>query len=212
MYWSDKHHVNNARSEQRDAHIRAKQECLDNAEEAELHLQQLMLRCQNGDRMAFEQLYQLTSAKLNGIAYRLTGSLDTANDILQESFLQVWRNCQQYHSEKGHVINWLIGIVRFRSLDRIRADQRTASLFIANMDDIDQFASTAMCADEISVPHSSIKRCLSTLSKDQRNSILMAYLYGHNRLQIAQHLNTQVSTVKSWLRRGLGRLRSCLSR
>ena len=87
-------------------------------------LEQLLAKCALKDQAAFAQLYQLTSSRLNGVAYRVVQNVDTANEILQEAFIQVWNNASEYSSLKAEPMTWMASIVRYRAYDRVKFDSR----------------------------------------------------------------------------------------
>jgi len=185
-----------------------------NQERTKSELSALMAKCQLGDRLAFARLYQLTAAKLNGVAYRIIGNVDSANEILQEAFIQIWQNKAEYQAHKSEVFTWLSSIVRYRAYDRVRYENRrhqaaTIELSEAEQQHLQQVTNSFQITE---FPKSALHNCLSKLESNQRQSILMAYLYGHSREEIAAFNQSPVNTVKSWIRRGLARLQLCLSR
>ena len=169
--------------------------------------------CKLGDRTAFEQLYQLTAAKLNGIAYRITRNIDTANEVLQEAFIQIWQHREKYQAHKSEPFTWLAAIVRYRAYDHLRYDKRRQqnNTVEFNETDIDDFYNAFGEFDPINASKEALNTCLAKLEQKQSKAILMAYLYGYSREDIADYFSSPISTVKSWIRRGLGRLQLCLS-
>lgn len=188
------------------------------SDDLEAELIDLLTQCKLGDQKAFSVLYQKTSNRLNGIAYRITRRVDSANEVLQEAFIQIWQNRDSFQAEKGKAFTWLASIVRYRAYDRLRYDKRrhqddhvefdeSDSLAI-NVDEINQNSQSIGLGDH---SEQALNNCLSKLEKKQSQSILMAYMYGYSRDDISNYFNTPVNTVKSWIRRGLGRLQQCLS-
>lgn len=188
------------------------------SDDSEAELIELLAQCKLGDQKAFAVLYQKTSNRLNGIAYRITRRVDSANEVLQEAFIQIWQNRDSFQEEKGKAFTWLATIVRYRAYDRLRYDKRRHqddhiefddlnSLEI-NVEEINQHSQSIGLGDH---SEQALNNCLSKLEKKQSQSILMAYMYGYSRDDISKYFNTPVNTVKSWIRRGLGRLQQCLS-
>ena len=188
-------------------------------ENAHDELAGLLLQCQQGDKSAFRHLYQQTSARLNGIAYRVTRNVDSANEVLQEAFIQIWKNCQQYEPDKSEPFTWLASIVRYRAYDRLRYDKRRRQEDMVQWDDSDDYAAINLEAlnrhsHQLGIDTQSehaLQGCLAKLEQKQSQSILMAYLYGYSREDISNYFDTPVNTIKSWIRRGLGRLQQCLN-
>jgi RNA polymerase sigma-70 factor (ECF subfamily) len=176
----------------------------------------LLVKCRQGDKQAFSFLYQKTSSRLNGIAYRITKNVDTANEVLQEAFIQIWQNCEQYQAEKSEAFTWLASIVRYRAYDKLRYDKRRQQQNMVELSEhtdigLNEFDaySTEFTFDVHS--EAGLHKCLETLEKKQSKCILMAYLYGYSREEISSYFDTPINTIKSWIKRGLGRLQKCLN-
>lgn len=178
-------------------------------------LTQLLLACQQDNADAFHQLYQLTAHRLNGIAFRITGNSDSSNEVLQEAFIQIWQKRHSYQTSKSEAYTWLASIVRYRAYDRLRYDkirpQHNSVTF--NEWDSGQGHDEADSLQKQLQPfgNEELDFCLAQLEQKQRQSILMAYLYGYSREDVATHFKSPVNTIKSWIRRGLGRLLLCLN-
>lgn len=175
-------------------------------------LEQLLGQCALGNQDAFSQLYQRVSSKLNGIAYRILNSVDSANEVLQEAFVQIWHKAGEYNSDKAEPMTWMASIVRYRAYDRIRFEKRRieGSQMQADLDNLDSIADKSTDQPLMCEFGQQLEECLATLDSHQQGSILMAYYYGFSRDEISDHFKTPVNTVKSWLRRGIVRLQQCL--
>lgn len=175
----------------------------------------LLARCSLRDHAALKQLYDRVSGYLNGVAYKLLKSDDLANDALQDAFIQIWENAANYRPQMASPLTWMTSIVRYRALDRLDKETRYERTLKANdSDDAD-----LSWADERLNPDASfsdsqqrhhIFACLEGLNDSMSTSIALAYLEGYSRDEIAERLNTNTNTVKSWLHRGAERLKSCL--
>ncbi|TRY31477.1 sigma-70 family RNA polymerase sigma factor [Aliiglaciecola sp. M165] len=184
-----------------------------NATEPE-RLQQLLAQCALGNQTAFAQLYESVSGKLNGIAYRILHSVDSANEVLQEAFVQIWHKAGEYRSDKAEPMTWMASIVRYRAYDRIRFEQRRieGAQVQAELDNFESIADSSHDQPLMCEFGQQLEDCLATLDSSQQGSILMAYYYGFSREEISEHFKTPVNTVKSWLRRGIVRLQQCLEK
>lgn len=174
-------------------------------------LEDLLSRTALGDRKAFKALYEASSSKLNGIAYRIMNNVDSANEVLQEAFIQIWKNASEYRPGTSEAMAWMSSIVRYRAFDRLKFEKRRiegAQIqsdlegFDSISDDKDNFQSCDL--------EQQLQDCLEQLEETQQKSILMAYYYGYSREEISEHFDSPVNTVKSWLRRALVRLQACL--
>jgi RNA polymerase sigma-70 factor (ECF subfamily) len=177
----------------------------------------LIARCAIRDQKALEQLYQLVGPYLNKVAFNILKSEDLSNDVLQEGFIQIWNNAGEYRMDKAKPITWMTSIIRYRALDRLAKEKRHSDKIDTNESDdgdhLDQFASSdhrpdksAMKAQDSSI----LLACMETLNDRTKESISLAYLHGYTRDDIATKFNTSTNTVKSWLKRGAERLKTCI--
>jgi len=175
-------------------------------------LGELLSRSALGDRAAFARLYQATSAKLYGVALRILRREDWAEEVLQECYVNVWRHAPEYNASRAAPMTWMTSIVRNRCLDWLR---RPNPLPLA---DLDEGAEEALESDrpgpldelERGRESGAIARCLRALEAKQRQAIALAFYDGLSHAELAQHLREPLGTVKTWVRRGLAKLRSCL--
>lgn len=172
-------------------------------------LDALLLAVQRGSRAALERLYELESRRLYGIALRITRRPDLAADALQDAFVQVWQNAASFAPERGNAAAWLTGILRFRALDLVRKlGRETPSDDPALGDRADEPDMAA--AIDLRLAASALRRCLEALEEKQRRCIILAFVDGLSHAEIAARLPAPLGSVKSWVRRGLLSLRSCL--
>jgi len=177
---------------------------------AELNLQlpELMRRTARGDKQAFANLYQATSAKLFGVALRISGRREIAEEVLQEAFVAVWGRAKDYDPVRGSVMTWLVTIVRHCAIDQLRHQQSRPEGHSAPEDILTSYVATGRT--DISAELRALQRCLEELDAQPRKAVLLAYLYGLTRDEIAARLKVPVGTVKSSLWRSLERLQRCL--
>ena len=176
-----------------------------------LHLRLLSATAQ-GDRLAFEQLYRLLGGKLYAISLQLLKQRDLAEDAVQEAFVRIWHNAGEYQQDKGLVLTWMISIVRYRALDMLRATKRRSEISSDddNMDepvhergpDLDLMAQR----DRVRIDN-----CMDHLAQTQRQAIQLAYFNGLTHHEVCAQLDSPLGSVKTWIRRGLERLRRCLT-
>ena len=144
-------------------------ETVDNTPKDELTEQLLvyLALCKLGDKTAFAQLYQLTSAKLNGIAYRITKNIDTANKVLEQTFILVWQSREKF--SQSEPFSWLVSIVRYLAYESLRNERRvnnknSSELFESN---IDAFYNAFGEYDPINSSKDAFNDCLSKLEQKQ---------------------------------------------
>jgi len=171
-------------------------------------LANLMQRCGAGDRAAFATLYQSTSAKLFGVALRICGRREIAEEVLQEAFVAIWGRAKDYDPVRGSVMTWLVTIVRHCAIDQLRHQQARPEGHSAPEELLNTFVATGRT--DVSAELRSLQRCLDELDPQPRRAVLLAYLHGFTRDEIAAELAVPVGTVKSSLWRSLERLQRCL--
>jgi RNA polymerase sigma-70 factor (ECF subfamily) len=171
-----------------------------------------------GDRAAFQALYRAASPHLFALLLRMLKRRDLAEEALQDCFVRIWQKADTYAPARGAPLTWLMSIARYRALDLIRRQRPEVSLDDEESGiDLDTFQSEAAEASpdplQASISGESLaalNECLEILQDQQRRSVLLAYYEGYTHEELAQHLDKPLGTVKSWVRRGLQRLRECL--
>ena len=164
-----------------------------------------------GDRSALSTLYQRTSAKLFGICTRLLPSEADAQDVLQDVYLTVWRKANLYDANKASPITWLAVMARNKAIDRLRARQPGIDDLDAAADVADESPS-ALEVIEQGQEHDRLAKCLDELEPNHGAMIRAAFLDGATYAELAERESVPLGTMKSWIRRGLQRLRGCLER
>jgi RNA polymerase sigma-70 factor (ECF subfamily) len=172
-------------------------------------LRQLLAQCSLGDRRAFETLYRSVGPRLHGVALRFMGRADLAEEVLQESFVRIWHNASRYEAHLSAPLTWMINITRNQAIDQLRK-QRERPLSEVEQDALSDESPSAHEQLNSAREAQALNRCLETLDGMQRQSITVAYFHGLSCSELAVHLATPLGTVKSWIRRGLERLRRCL--
>ena len=173
---------------------------------------QLIQRAAAQDREAFSQLYDRFSSLVFSLAMRMLRAQSDAEDLLQEVFMQVWRQAGSYSQERGSPEAWIINIARSRAIDKLRAIRRRDKSFILTDDPA---AAESPDNVESAVGESEAKlamnSALANLTEAQRRVLELAYFSGLSQTEIAERLAEPLGTVKTWVRRGLERLKGCLS-
>jgi len=172
----------------------------------------LLARCALSDQRAFKALYQATSAKLFGVAVRITRRKDWAEEVLQESFVKIWHHAGSYDTVKAAPMTWMTAIVRNRSLDWLRRPREVQAseeveALLANVPDEGPGPEDLAV---LSARSGKLHECLEQLGEDQKQSITLAFFHGLSHGELAARMGKPLGTVKTWVRRGLERLRQCL--
>jgi RNA polymerase sigma factor (sigma-70 family) len=169
------------------------------------------------DTAAFRALYDATSPKLFGFALRILNRKELAEEVLQESFVSVWNNAGSYQAGLAAPMTWMTTIVRNRAYDLLRRVDATVEI------DANTFDKDVMEALESSEPSpfdalsmdgeaKALAQCFSRLEGLHRQAIALAFYHDLSHSEVAERMMLPLGTVKTWVRRGLERLRTCLTR
>jgi RNA polymerase sigma-70 factor (ECF subfamily) len=169
----------------------------------------LMRSVAQGDRAAFRSVYDRTSAKLYGICLRLLGSEAEAQDVLQEAYVTIWRRAVAFDESKAGAITWLSVIARNKAIDRLRQRRVQGEQLDAALDVPDD-APLATVVIEQDEDARRLAHCLDQLEERARAMIRAAFLDGATYPELSRREGVPLGTMKSWIRRGLLRLRGCL--
>ncbi len=180
------------------------------------HLIALLDRIADRDEAALRELYDITSRKLYGLALKMVGRVDLAEDVLQECYLNVWRIASDYRSSLSPPLGWMSVIVRSRALDMLR---RLSSQMDGKMQSIDDEESQQIASSEVGLLDAAmageqagaLNNCLSKIEAKQRDVIVWAYFRDMSHSELASQFDLPIGTIKTWIRRGLAQLKSCMA-
>jgi len=173
----------------------------------------LIQKVANQDREAFSQLYDRFSTLVFTLAMRMLKVRSDAEDLLQEVFVQIWRQAQSYSAERGSPEAWIVNIARSRAIDKIRSIRRMQRSFVLTDDPARAESSENV---ESSVAESEVRMemnsALANLPETQRKVLELAYFDGLTQTEIATRLAEPLGTVKTRMRSGVQSLRDMLGR
>jgi RNA polymerase sigma-70 factor (ECF subfamily) len=171
--------------------------------------EELMKRVQAADADAFAVLYDRHSSAAYSLAYRILGSATSAEDVLQEVFLTVWRSAVRFDEQKGSCRGWVLTITHHRSIDVIRRVTRHQERWLdeAMHEQVPSGEAGPASLAEDHEQHDRLTGALSTLPDEQRQVIELAYFGGYTHSEISDMLELAPGTVKGRLRLGLDKLR-----
>jgi RNA polymerase sigma-70 factor (ECF subfamily) len=172
-------------------------------------LNRLLASVAKGDEQAFAELYRETSARVFGVIVRMMHDRGEAEDILQEAYATAWRRADTFDPARGSAITWLITLGRNRTIDRMR-QHREELLGDSEVPEIADEAPTPATAAESSEERRRLEHCLDALEPQQKSAIREAFFTGATYNELAQRLAVPLGTMKSWIRRSLMQLRTCL--
>jgi RNA polymerase sigma-70 factor (ECF subfamily) len=169
--------------------------------------QRLIERITQGDGDALGEFYDRHAPRVFGILLRLLSSRDDAEDVLQESFWQIWRTAPQYDVDRSSPEAWLLTIARSRAMDCLRRRPRTVELPIEDTASIFDELGESLDRQE---SRRQLRTAIDTLPAEQRAAIMAAFFEGRTHVQIAEHFAIPLGTVKTRIALGMKRLRRML--
>jgi RNA polymerase sigma-70 factor (ECF subfamily) len=170
-------------------------------------LEKLLEKIADGDESALAALYDLTNKLIFSLVMRMLGDAAAAEEVLVNSYTQIWKQAALYKSYKGSVLAWLISIARMSAQEKLPAKTALRNI---------QVPSDSLCGeiahlensdnDFISERYRLVSSIINELLPEQRQIIALAYFSCLNQTEIAERLNLPVETVKLQLRDGMSKL------
>lgn len=173
-------------------------------------LSRLLQRVARQDRPAFARLYEATAPKLLGTVLRILNQRGWAEDVVQDAYVKIWQNADQFDARKASPITWMVAIARNGAIDELRKRPPGAA---APEDELERMASSTPDGHaqmEQDQAMNRLHRCLDELPESRREMVRLAYLNGWSRADLARHFEQPLNTVKTWLHRALKQLKGCL--
>ncbi len=165
------------------------------------------------DVTAFEQLYDRHSRLVYSLVLRIVQQTATAEEVVQDVFLQLWRNARLYDPTRGPFAPWLLTMARNRALDQLRLKSERQRRREGQSEDLPQITIAApnyeKAIDE-KRQCERVRELMASLQPQQKRAIELAYFQGLSHSEIATVLKEPLGTVKSWIRNGLMRLKEGL--
>lgn len=175
--------------------------------------EEVLAAIQRRDDAALAELYDRYGRLAFGLAYRILGERGTAEDIVQEAYLAVWRRASSFQADRGSARAWLMSIVHNAAIDRRRGRHKRELTDVA-LDDLAFKLETGaedtfdLVSERIEAAH--VRAALGGLPAEQREAIELAYFGGLTQQEIATRTGTPLGTVKSRMRLGLHKMRGLL--
>lgn len=166
--------------------------------------------CAAGDKLALKRIYEAESARMLGVAQRLLKRRALAEEAVQDAFVLIWRHAARFDPQRGSGPTWIYAILRNRSLSILRDERRTETREepvteeMASEDDDPETVMSKLSDAK------ALRACLETLPPQRRGIVLLAFVQGLTHGEIAGKLNVPIGSVKTWIRRSLMTLKTCL--
>jgi len=176
----------------------------------------LMSQVAQAHSAALSELYDRYGRMVFSLAFRITGSNETAEEVTQDVFVQVWRFAERYDPQQGKLTTWLSSVTRNRAIDILRQQNVRPEGHADSMDD-DLFSLKDPASDvavepsvELRLQQQQVRRALEQLPEEQRQALALAYFMGMTQQEIAEKLNMPLGTVKTRIRLGMIKLKDLL--
>jgi RNA polymerase sigma-70 factor (ECF subfamily) len=172
----------------------------------------LVGRIADRDETALATLYRRHAGTLLALSLRILGASGDAEDVVQETFLQVWRQAARYDPTRSSVNSWLVLIARSRAIDRLRSRRVAERIALAAEGEASE-VDTSPAADRnvfFAERRARIRRALAALPAEQREVIELAFFRGLTQIEIALRTSTPLGTVKTRTLLAMKKLRAAL--
>ncbi len=167
---------------------------------------ELVLALKAKDRNAFGYLYDHYCKALFGVIDRIVQSQEIANDVLQESFVKIWKNIDSYSNEKGSIYTWMLNVCRNMAIDAIRSKNYKNE---SQNQSIDDYVNTINKTEQVQtkVDHIGLKEVIAKLKPEYKVLIDKIYFEGYTHEETSEELNIPLGTVKTRIRAAIKQLR-----
>ena len=173
----------------------------------------LLARVATGDVAALRLVYEAHAPRAMAIARRILRNVEEAEDIVQETFLELWRRAPQFDGRRGGLCAWVVTIARSRAIDRLRSSA-TAGRAVDEASVSPEVHPTAppcpMTETERRLTETKVADALATLPPEQRRTIQLAYFDGLSQTEIAAKTGSPLGTVKMRVKLAVGKLKTLL--
>ena len=176
----------------------------------------LMSQIAQAQSAALRELYDRYGRMVFSLAYRITGSNETAEEVTQDVFVQVWRFAEHYDPQQGKLTTWLSSVTRNRAIDILRQQNVRPEGHADSLDDdlfgFNDSASEAAVEPsvELRLQREQVRQALEQLPEEQRRVLALAFFMGMTQQEISVKLNQPLGTVKTRIRLGMIKLKSLL--
>ncbi len=170
-----------------------------------------LARVAAGERNALQTTYRLTSAKLFGVCLRILNDRAEAEDVLQEVYVTVWQKAADFDPKRASPMTWLITIARNRAIDRLRAaGSRAGCSRSSKRPTLRMLRRWPSRCWKMPQSNAKLRGCLGGLTEHEQKALRGAFFDGNTYEELAARMSVPLGTMKSWIRRALMKLKTCL--
>jgi RNA polymerase sigma factor (sigma-70 family) len=167
--------------------------------------QELIALLKEKSEVALNMLYDNYSSALYGVIYRIVGKQELAEDVLQETFIKIWRTAASYDESKGKLFTWLVSIARNSAIDKVRSKEFRNERDARTIEDSNARYKVSGLANNPDLI--GIKKLVEKLEPDEQIIINMMYFEGYTQSEVSEKLNIPLGTVKTRSRSAIKKLR-----
>lgn len=164
-----------------------------------------------GDQAAFATLYDAMAPRVYGLLLRVVRDPAQAEEVTQETFLEIWRTASRFDPARGSAVAWMLTITHRKGVDRVRSAEaatRRDTTYHRETRPVDHDVTAE--AATASLEAGRVRQALETLTPTQREAVELAYLGGYTHTEVATMLDLPLGTAKTRIRDGLIRLRDTM--
>lgn len=174
----------------------------------------LVRQVANKDQAALSALFKRYGDPVFSLALKMVGDRGEAEEILQDSFVELWKHAPRFDASKGTVVAWLFTVARRKGIDRLRRKERKVRDRSDGMEEAPEMADDSLEAASSSLVrrerHRRLRGQLDKLPPDQREALELAFFRGYTHREIARRTGQPLGTIKARIRRGMLKLRELL--
>ena len=172
--------------------------------------EELVALLRNKDQRGFNILYNNYSSALYGVLNKIVQSTDDANDLLQDTFLKIWKNIGNYDASKGSIFTWMMNIARNLAIDKVRsADFRETSQNVSLEEKIVYQVDNEYQVEQ-EVDGIGLQKVVDTLKPEYKQLIELIYYKGYTQAEVSEEFGIPLGTVKTRIKAAVNTLRSLL--
>jgi RNA polymerase sigma-70 factor (ECF subfamily) len=176
----------------------------------EPNLDQLLTAIASGDRQALKTLYDAIAPRLFAILVRMVRRREVAEDLLQDTFVTIWKKAHQFDSRRGNARAWLFSMTRRKAIDRLRVANRESLGLEGDVASLDSTAELWAPGLD-SETQITLGRAIEALRPDVSRAMKLCYYHGLTHEELADELKVPLGTAKSWIKRGLAQMKLCMT-
>ena len=165
-------------------------------------LYEALRACTCGDQSAFRVIYNLTYPKFKAITQAKVRSPDIADDILQKTYISIWKSCQTYDPDQAKAFTWMLVILRNRTIDVMRSRKHVTHSSELSDVMIDETAQPAQDAQN-NILGSYLQKYINRLPEHIGQAVILKVMHGYTSKEISVALAVPHNSVRSWVHRGL---------